>query len=98
MAENIEKLRATLAQLHGELAAAHNLDVESLAMMRQVMADMEETIARGEASGRPLDTQAVHHRSIIRRLGDAARGFELTHPMLSGAIGSVIDALGRMGI
>ena len=98
MAEDVEKLRTTLAELHRELAAAHNVDAKSLAMMRQVMADLEETIARGDASGGPLDTQTVQHRSIVRRLGDAARGFESTHPMLSGAIGSVIDALGRMGI
>ncbi|MGH7138150.1 MAG: DUF4404 family protein [Pirellulales bacterium] len=38
------------------------------------------------------------HKSAVRRLSDAARGFESTHPMLSGAIGSVIDALAQMGI
>lgn len=98
MAEDLRKLRATLAELRRELAASHNVDADSLAMMRQVMGDLEQAIARGEEAGGPLDSQTVRRGSIARRLGDAARSFESTHPMLSGAIGSVIDALAQMGI
>ena len=36
--------------------------------------------------------------SLAARLADAEREFEATHPTLSGIVGSIIDALGRMGI
>ena len=35
---------------------------------------------------------------LVQRLAESARHFEETHPNLSGMIGSIIDALGRMGI
>ncbi|HVA48913.1 MAG TPA: DUF4404 family protein [Pirellulales bacterium] len=98
MPDDLPKLRATLVELRRELEAAGSLDADSLAMMRQVMADLEQAIARSEEAGRPLDAQSAQRGSVVRRLGDAARGFESTHPMLSGAIGSVIDALAQMGI
>jgi hypothetical protein len=34
----------------------------------------------------------------VERLSEAARHFEDSHPNLSGTIGGVIDAIGRMGI
>ncbi|HWB12139.1 MAG TPA: DUF4404 family protein [Pirellulales bacterium] len=98
MPDELQDLRATLAELHRQLAAAHSLDNEAQAMMRQVTADIEQALARSGDGGRPLVKEDIHRGSLVRRLTDAARGFESTHPMLSGAIGSVIDALSRMGI
>jgi hypothetical protein len=98
MPDDLQNLRATLAELHRHLESARSLDPDSLAMMRQAVADIEHALARGTDGGEPLRTDAVHRGSVVRRLADAARGFESTHPMLAGAIGSVIDALGRMGI
>ena len=98
MPDDLQNLRATLAELHRQLEAAHSLDPDSLAMMRQATADIELALARDGGAAGPLRTEAAARGSVVHRLADAARGFESTHPMLSGAIGSVIDALAQMGI
>jgi hypothetical protein len=98
MPDDLQNLRATLAELHRQLEAASSLDADSQAMMRQVVTDIEQALARGGEAGQPRAAQSLPRGSLVRRLTDAARGFESTHPMLSGAVGSVIDALGRMGI
>jgi Domain of unknown function (DUF4404) len=36
--------------------------------------------------------------SIIERLSAAERHFEQTHPTLAGIVGSIVNALSRMGI
>ncbi|HET6882993.1 MAG TPA: DUF4404 family protein [Pirellulales bacterium] len=97
MPDDLQNLRATLAELHRQLEASESVDPDSAAMMRQVMADIEQVLAKADR-GEPLETATPTHKSVVRRLTDAARGFESTHPMLSGAIGSVIDALAGMGI
>ena len=98
MADDLQNLRTTLAELHTQLEAARSLDTDSQTMLRQVMADIEQALARGGVAQQPLAAQQTHRGSLMRRLADAARGFESTHPMLSGAVGSVIDALAQMGI
>jgi hypothetical protein len=98
MPDDLQNLRTMLSELHRQLEAARNLDDDSQAMMRQVMTDIEQALSRGDASTQSLAKQSEHRGSLVRRLTDATRGFESTHPMLSGAVGSVIDALGRMGI
>lgn len=98
MAGNRQDLRATLTELHDQLEAAESIDSESMAMLRQALADIEQALSRrpGSSEASPLEMQA--QRSLVRRLTDAARGFEATHPTLSGAIGGVVDALAQMGI
>ena len=98
MADDLQDLRTRLAELHTQLESARSLDPDSQALLRQLMADIEQALARGHAGEQQLVTQHTHRGSLIRRLADATRGFESTHPMLSGAVGSVIDALSRMGI
>jgi hypothetical protein len=98
MADDLQDLRTRLSELHTQLEAARSLDPESQALLRQLMADIEQALARGSVGEQQLVRQHTHRGSLIRRLGDATRGFESTHPMLSGAVGSVIDALSRMGI
>lgn len=98
MADDREDLRATLTELHRQLESAGSIDPESLAMLRQVMADIEQALSQRPdgADAPPVETRVK--RSLVRRLTDAARGFEATHPTLSGAIGGVVDALAQMGI
>jgi hypothetical protein len=98
MSDELPNLRATLAELHRQLEAAHSLDADAQAMMRQVTADIEQALARSGEGNEPAVSEHAHRGSLVRRLSGAARSFESTHPMLSGAIGSVIDALSRMGI
>ena len=98
MPDELQNLRATLAELHRQLEAARSLDTDAEAMMRQVMADLDQALARSGAAGQRPVNEDARRGSLVRRLTDAARGFESTHPTLSGAIGSVADALSRIGI
>lgn len=98
MADDRHDLRATLTELHRQLAAAKSLDPESEAMLRQVVADIEQALSRRLGGAEPLPAGATSQRSLARRLGDAARGFEATHPTLSAALGGVADALAQIGI
>jgi hypothetical protein len=98
MPDDLQNLRTTLAELHTQLEAARSLDADSQAMMRQVMNDIEQALARGGEAKQRLAAQHAQRGSLVGRLAAAARGFESTHPMLSGAVGSVIDALAQMGI
>jgi hypothetical protein len=98
MPDDLQHLRATLAELRRQLEASHTLDADARAMMRQVTTDLEQVLARSDEEGQPPAGEHAQRGSLVRRLNDAVRGFESTHPNLSGAVGSVIDALSRMGI
>ena len=100
MAEtDVEKLRGTLAQLHEQLDAAKNAGPEIRALLRDTLADIERTLD-STPPGQPTTRSPVKpgQESIVERLTGAAREFEETHPTLAGTVGSVIDALTRIGI
>jgi hypothetical protein len=90
MAEGDDKLRSTLDELRSQLAALRQRDP-------RVADHLEATIAEAQAAlGKPSGSS--EHASIVKRLSDAVRQYEATHPGLAGNLGSIIDALGRMGI
>lgn len=98
MEDSLQDLRAKLAELKGKLASASQIEPGDREMLQQIMADVELVLAR-QAAQKPSPPEAPPTaESLIDRLGDAARNYEETHPTLFGAIGSVIDALSRMGI
>jgi len=84
-----EKLQATLDALQTQLSQAKSLDPAITARLRATLADVDAALAGREPS-------AGHSPS--ERLSQVARDFEASHPTLSGAVGSIIDALARMGI
>lgn len=91
MSELHDKLKATVAELHAELAAMPEVDSESRAMLEGAIRDIQETI--GSASRKPTAEE-----TLTSRLTTVASHFEVSHPTLSGIIGSTVDALARMGI
>jgi len=102
MAEHSEQLRTTLVELHDQLAKTREITPELRTLLSELATDIERVLAE-QAEGQSPSTAAASSRvgqreSLVARLGDAAREFEDTHPTLSGTIGSVIDALGQMGI
>jgi hypothetical protein len=102
MAENFEQLQATLVELHDQLANTRQITPELRALLAGLATDIERILA-DQAAGRPPSAAPASSRvgqreSLIARLSDAAREFEGTHPNLSGTIGSIIDALGQMGV
>lgn len=82
-----QKLQALLLQLDRELKAARSLDPESQALLQQVLADIPQA-----APGAPSS------ESVESRLREIMLRFEAEHPRLSGALGQVADALGKLGI
>jgi hypothetical protein len=82
-----KKLHTLLADLDRELKATRTLDAQSQALLERVLADIPAAPA-----GSP------EHRSAESRLRELVLRFEAEHPRLSGAVGQVADALGKLGI
>jgi hypothetical protein len=93
MSDAADKLKTTLGDLHAELRSLEQLDPETRRLLEEAAADIGRLVGGSQESGR-----AESHASIIDRLTNAARDFEESHPTLAGTVGSVIDALGRIGI
>ena len=69
--------------------------------LETALADIHRLLDQGaaERSGTAgAEPAGEHEESIVQRLAAAERHFEQTHPTLAGVLGSVIDALARMGI
>lgn len=92
MTDDLTRLRSTIQQLHAELDKVESADPEIRALLTGAVADIQEKIDREE--GRAHDDDG----SIADRLTAVARHYEESHPTLSGIVGSIIDALSRMGI
>ncbi|MEX0711008.1 MAG: DUF4404 family protein [Pirellulales bacterium] len=94
MPDDAPDLQRTLSELHRQLEAAGSVDPEIRELLKRLMRDIDRVLdEKAEA-----DERRSTHESLVSRLGETARHFEETHPTLSGAVGSVIDALSRMGI
>ncbi|MGE0607087.1 MAG: DUF4404 family protein [Pirellulales bacterium] len=91
MSELHDKLRQTVAELHAELAALPKVDPEARAVLEGALHDIQQAM---NADG----GQSAEGASLIARLKQASDSFQESHPTLTGSVGSVIDALGRMGI
>jgi len=83
------RLRRLLVDLDNELKSTGSLDDQSRRLLEQVMADVRKLDS-------PAD--AARHRSAEGRLRELVLHFESEHPRLSGALGQVADALGKLGI
>lgn len=81
------KLHALLADLDRELKATRALDPQSQELLERVLADIPAATA-----GSP------EHQSAESHLRELVLRFEAEHPRLSGAVGQVADALGKLGI
>ena len=93
--QDTDQLRRTLADLHAQLQSVDSVDPEVRTLLESTIDDIHGKI---DAPAAQHSTRPQRDDTIGRRLTEAARHFEETHPTLSGAVGSVIDALGRMGI
>ena len=85
-----DKLRRTLEELRTQLDELAKRDPE-------MAAELELTISEAQAllGKEPVRPQ---NESLVERLSGAVKDYEATHPALAGNLGSIIDALGRMGI
>ncbi|MDP3517800.1 MAG: DUF4404 family protein [Pseudohongiella sp.] len=82
-----DRVRFLLNELNQELAAAENLDQETLDLARKLERDMEQLIERSEPVASELeDAIALEAR------------FAATHPVAERILRELIAVLGRMGI
>ncbi|MDZ4818583.1 MAG: DUF4404 family protein [Planctomycetota bacterium] len=94
-----EQLLATLTELHRELTDIGPLDDDSRQQLQETLTDIQQALATTKLEPLPVTGNDNEPEGpLSRRLSDVARDIETTHPQLSMTLGSVIDALGRMGI
>jgi Domain of unknown function (DUF4404) len=110
MIDEASQLRATLAKLQEQLAAlgpsTGALNPEVRQRLETALADIHALLDKGgtldsradASKGRIGDVEGGEEESIVERLSAAERHFEQTHPTLAGIVGSIINALSRMGI
>jgi hypothetical protein len=91
MSDHLDKLRETLEQLRSQLDELRQHDP-------RVASHLEATIGEAEAALGGAVKPSEEHESMVQRLSDAVHDYEASHPALSGNLGAIIDALGRMGI
>ena len=90
MSAEHEKLQATLSQLREQLKQAQGLDPAVAKHLDAMIAEADHALA-----GRLTEPD---QSSLNDRLSDAVLKVEASHPDLAMNLGSIIDALGRMGI
>jgi chromosome segregation ATPase len=93
MSHDQERLEQALQELQQELDDLQNVDPQLRQRLERTLADLRSALAQT-----PRAESARQPPGVVQRLTEAAEHFEETHPTLAGTIGSVIDALGRMGI
>jgi hypothetical protein len=95
MSDAGQNLRDTLNQLHRQLEATPDIDPEMRTLLAVTVQDIHAKLQGGLERAGEAEPAA---ESIPDRLGEAIRHFEGSHPTLAGTLGSIIDALSRMGI
>jgi hypothetical protein len=85
------ELRRRLEELHRELESTEEVDGEARALLGEVLEDIRGLLERSAESRHT-------HQSLAKRLGDAARHFEESHPTLFALVGRVADTLSNLGI
>jgi len=95
-----EDLRATLDQLRAQLEEFEGGDLDVREKLHEALRDIEIALVQSTEEARSPESASgeTSEESIARRLSEVAQHFEVSHPVLSSTLGSVIDALGRMGI
>ena len=87
-----QHLRETLEKLHSELESTPSVDDESRELLRGLMKDVQELLARSGEGPHPRD------QSIGERLRHGIQYFEVTHPRLAAMMEQVINTLSGAGI
>jgi hypothetical protein len=95
---NPENLKATLDQLHQELAQIDQVDPALREQLIQSLAEIQAALRNKPNVGQPSSGKTEKRESLVARLRDTARRFEETHPALAANIGGLIDTLGSSGI
>jgi hypothetical protein len=90
-----QEIRRMLVQLHDRLETARTLDDDERAMMRHLMADIQDLLRQLE------DVEAPHYqpsRSFLNRLQASIDLLEVNHPTVTIMIEKLLDTLNLAGI
>ncbi len=87
-----DELKHTLKSLHDELSKQPALDPEERQLLTRLAEDIDDVLH--PAAPPP----AEEHDSLIDRVAEARRDFEVTHPQLAAIIGRIADGLAQLGI
>jgi hypothetical protein len=106
MAQGTEELRAQLADLHRQLQGTRSVSGDVRELLVEVLGDIDRVLTgetEAQASIEPAGAETpggadLESNPLARRLGEAARQFEDTHPQLAANVGSLVTALSRLGI
>ena len=82
-----ESLRAHVARLRAELAAAHDLDGDTKEELHRLARAVEGALEHPGMAA-----------TVRERLSDRLRELEVSHPRLSSTIGNLVDTLAFYGI
>lgn len=94
MNDLVERLRATLAELHSELEHLPVTDQEARALLSQAADEIQAKLDAAQSSTSPQSLT----EQLTEQLTTGARRFEATHPTLSRVLEDLIDMLTQMGI
>jgi hypothetical protein len=84
-----EDLKSTLDTLQKQLAQIKQLDPAVRSQLTATLDEIRTSLQQKDFTD---------EMSLMRRLGEAARHFEESHPALAATIIGLIDTLGRSGI
>jgi hypothetical protein len=86
-----QRLIETLEDLHAELSRADDADLETIALLEKLTADLQRLLEkRGAKSAAELEPATSGLKDLLLK-------YEADHPQLSVVLGRVADALAAMG-
>lgn len=103
MSDAQQNLRSSLTalreQLHSTTLPQAEISPEMRTLLEGLMTDIDQVLrSKPPGTTTPSPTAAQRQKSLVQRLTSAEKQFEETHPTLAGIVGSLLDALSRMGI
>ena len=87
-----QRLKTSLVELQRRLAELQDVDPTVRQQLHDTIAEIEALLDEPKPPSDPGEG------SLAERLSEAVSHFEESHPTFAGLLGSIIDALGRMGI
>jgi hypothetical protein len=90
-----QEIRRMLVQLHDRLETARTLDEDERAMMRHLMADIQDMLRQ---PGKEETPRIQPSRSFLNRLQESIDILEVNHPTLTVMIEKLLDTLNLVGI
>jgi hypothetical protein len=88
----MEKLKESLKNLHNELKHSKNIDDESIKVLHELIADIQNILEKNE---KLPDTGTA---KLLASLKETAGKFEISHPKLTNDINIVISSLTNIGV